>query len=52
MNFNVIFSVRWNKIPSKESMGDFELLVDEELIQYEENEMNDKYPTKSNYRWK
>lgn len=25
------FSVRWNKIPSAENLGNFELLIDEEL---------------------
>lgn len=45
-------SVRWNKIPTKETMGDFELLIDEDIIQQEETEINDRNLSKSAYRWK
>lgn len=42
--------VRWNKIPSQEALGDFELLIDEDLIHLHENE-NNSYLLK-NHRWK
>lgn len=47
-------SVRWNKIPSREAMRDFDLLIDEDLIHLqEEMEAGDKYAIKQTmYRWK
>ncbi|KAK9693670.1 Tubulin-tyrosine ligase family [Popillia japonica] len=45
--------VRWNKIPSREAMRDFDLLIDEDLIHLqEEMETGDKYTVKQTmYRW-
>lgn len=49
--------VRWNKVPNSDSLGNFELLIDEELIAQEENgntapkERNTKVMS-SNSRWK
>ncbi|XP_017784470.1 PREDICTED: probable tubulin polyglutamylase TTLL1 [Nicrophorus vespilloides] len=45
---------RWNKIPTKEAMKDFELLIDEEIIQNEDPETSEKYGAKysSMYRWR
>lgn len=51
---NVIFSVRWNKIPSREAMGEFDLLIDEDIINQEHCESNDVHLNRSSYynRWK
>lgn len=35
-NLIVLNSVRWNKIPKPEALGNFELLLDEELVSHEE----------------
>lgn len=35
-NLLVLNSVRWNKIPKPEALGNFELLLDEELASHEE----------------
>lgn len=43
-------SVRWNKIPSQEALGNFELLIDEELAAQDENSGTTK--GKSSNRWK
>lgn len=48
----LFFSVRWNKVPTKEAMGDFELLIDEDIIQQEETQTSDRNLSKSAYRWK
>lgn len=49
------FSVRWNKIPSAENLGNFELLIDEELASQSQddnllNNLNGKQ--RVNNRWK
>ncbi|CAK1596204.1 unnamed protein product [Parnassius mnemosyne] len=36
---------RWNKIPTREALGDFEVLIDEELIEKEDSTLR---PTKNN----
>lgn len=49
--------VRWNKVPDADALGNFELLLDEELTSHEENGQNQqrersiKLSTSSN-RWK
>lgn len=47
---NCIYSVRWNKIPSQEALGNFELLIDEELAAQDESSGAAK--GKSSNRWK
>lgn len=51
-----VFSVRWNKIPSAENLGNFELLIDEELASQtqEENLLGNMATGKQrvNNRWK
>lgn len=51
-----ISSVRWNKIPSAENLGNFELLIDEELATQtqEENLLGNMASGKQrvNNRWK
>ena len=48
-----MFSVRWNKIPNPESLGNFELLLDEDLAapDYSSNQ-RDKSKGGSTNRWK
>lgn len=41
--------VRWNKVPSEDALGDFELLIDEELINLQDGE--GPY-LKTAYKWK
>ncbi|KAL7296496.1 probable tubulin polyglutamylase TTLL1 isoform X1 [Trichogramma pretiosum] len=43
--------VRWNKCPSQEAMGNFELLIDEELAYQDERENPTKYKS-SHGKWK
>ncbi|XP_001605729.1 probable tubulin polyglutamylase TTLL1 isoform X1 [Nasonia vitripennis] len=43
--------VRWNKCPSQEAMGNFELLIDEELVAQDERENPGKYRNSSS-KWK
>lgn len=54
---NGIPDVRWNKVPSTDALGNFELLLDEELLAQDENGSNqpkDKpaKPGTSSNRWK
>lgn len=46
------FSVRWNKVPSPDRLGNFELLLDEELAALETTQ--DPAPTnrQRSSRWK
>lgn len=44
--FSHWISVRWNKIPAPEALGNFELLLDEELAAQDENNVTkDKMKT-------
>ncbi|KAF5302280.1 hypothetical protein FQA39_LY10319 [Lamprigera yunnana] len=43
--------VRWNKIVSQEALGDFELLIDEDLINHDELGI-DRQGRSNSYRWK
>lgn len=51
-----ICSVRWNKIPNPEALGNFELLIDEELAAQDDvNSNKDKLKTSgfgAHNRWK
>lgn len=50
-----LFSVRWNKIPSPDALGNFELLLDEELAAQEEalnGAASGKDKSKGSNRWK
>lgn len=49
------FSVRWNKVTSQEALGNFELLIDEELAAQEEATTQTNTTVnrlKSHSRWK
>jgi len=47
------FSVKWNKSPSPEALGNFELLLDEELAVQDEREgSSSKYRSSSLNKWK
>lgn len=50
----VYFSVRWNKIPSADALGNFDLLIDEELAAQEEaqNSQQNKNSKSMGNRWK
>lgn len=48
----VTYSVRWNKIPSQEAMGEFDLLIDEDIINQEHCESNDMHLNRPYFRWK
>lgn len=51
----VFYSVRWNKIPSAENLGNFELLIDEELAaQTQDDNLLNNLTGKQrvNNRWK
>lgn len=50
-NFN-FYSVRWNKCPTLEAMGNFELLLDEELAAQDEKETTSNKYKNSNNKWK
>lgn len=52
--FPINCSVRWNKTPSPEALGNFELLLDEELAQDESNNAGprDKSRNGGPTRWK
>jgi tubulin polyglutamylase TTLL1 len=53
--FIYLFSVRWNKIPSAENLGNFELLIDEELAaQTQDDGLLNNLGNKrtANNRWK
>lgn len=52
MNYKFISSVRWNKCPSPEAMGNFELLLDEELYALEEKEGPSGKYRYSSSKWK
>jgi tubulin polyglutamylase TTLL1 len=62
INFVVVYmhspvgSVRWNKVPSPEALGNFELLLDEELASQDENPTNQSRSRSDTrgplYRWK
>ena len=43
--------VRWNKIPSQEALGDFQLLIDEDLIHLHEGE-GSNYLKQNRWKWK
>lgn len=46
-------SVRWNKIPSLEALGNFELLLDEEIAAQDDTTHNrDRKNQQSTNRWK
>lgn len=46
-------SVKWNKSPSPEALGNFELLLDEELAAQDERESSsNKYRGSSLSKWK
>lgn len=51
-----ICSVRWNKIPNPEALGNFELLIDEELAAQDDVNSNKDKSKTSGYsthnRWK
>lgn len=52
LSWNLFFSVRWNKVPSAAAMGNFELLIDEEVLAQEVH-ANDKYHHRqAHHRWK
>lgn len=54
--FFILFSVRWNKIPSADALGNFDLLLDEELAAQEEQAQTAQPSTKGRggggNRWK
>lgn len=48
-----LISVKWNKLPSPEALGNFELLLDEELAVQDERESSlSKYRGSSLNKWK
>lgn len=53
---SICFSVRWNKVPSPDSLGNFELLLDEELAAQDEavhgSSSSAKDKSKGGSRWK
>lgn len=47
------FSVRWNKIPNPEMLGNFDLLIDEEIAAQDDGAPNNNGKSRSNNnRWK
>lgn len=47
------FSVRWNKIVNPEALGNFELLIDEDLAAQDDSNTNNTGRNKgTNHRWK
>lgn len=57
--FSFLTSVRWNKVPSVENLGNFELLIDEELATQQTQDDNllsgnlaSGKPSRVNNRWK
>lgn len=41
------FSVKWNKVPDQEALGDFELLIDEDLVNLNEDlEYGERFSSK------
>jgi tubulin polyglutamylase TTLL1 len=45
--------VKWNKLPSPEALGNFELLLDEELATHDEREgSSSKYRSSIFNKWK
>lgn len=48
--YSTHFSVRWNKIPTEDALGDFELLIDEDLINLQDGDSH--YLVKNSYKWK
>lgn len=50
------FSVRWNKIPSPDALGNFELLIDEEILAREDlgggNDKSGHHRASHSSRWK
>lgn len=54
--YRLISSVRWNKIPNPNALGNFELLIDEELAAQDDGNSNkDKSKTSAfstHNRWK
>jgi hypothetical protein len=53
---SLLFSVRWNKVPSPEALGNFDLLLDEELTSQEEHSAHQSRSRSDTrtplYRWK
>jgi hypothetical protein len=45
-------SVRWNKIPSQEALGNFELMIDEDLAAQDDSSNGAGKNRASNNRWK
>lgn len=48
----IVHSVRWNKCPPPEALGNFELLLDEELVAQEEKEYSSGKYRSSSSKWK